>query len=200
MRSPSPSGAALVEPIEAEPVSAPCSRISVHPFQFDPTVVVDVPLVRWPEQAGARAEFERRHVPCLLVIGCTALPPPRWGELEDWVREPVRDRELAVRAVTVARRADVYSAPSLDRHGRLTFRDQTAELPVSQRAIVARLLERRGEVVSDAEISTLFGEGFASTHVEAVKTALRRIKDALAPLGLSVTRVRNAGYLLDRAP
>ena len=40
----------------------------------------------------------------------------------------------------------------------------------------------------------------ASTHAEAVKTALRRIKHALAPVGLQPTRVRGAGYLLDRAP
>ncbi len=200
MRSASQSGAVLVEPIEAEPVAANPSSVRVHPFHFDPTVVVDVPVVRWPEQAGARSEFERRGVPCVLVIGCADLPPSQWGELEDWIREPLRDGELTVRAVTVARRADVHCRPMLDRHGRLTFRDRTVVLPMSQRAIVARLLERSGEVVSDGEIAELFGEVRASIHAEAVKTALRRIKDALEPLGLCLTRVRRAGYLLDRSP
>ena len=32
-----------------------------------------------------------------------------------------------------------------------------------------------------------------------VKTAMRRLKDTLAPLGLHLARVRGAGYLLDRA-
>ena len=200
MRSPSRSGAALAEPIQAEPSAAPQSSISVQPFRFDPNVVVDVPLVRWPEQAGARSEFARRGVPCVLVIGPSGPPPPQWGELEDWIREPLLDRELAVRAVTVARRADIHSRPVMDRHGRMTFRDRTVVLPFSQRAIVARLLERFGEVVGDDEISALFGQGLASTHAEAVKTALRRIKDGLAPLGLRLTRVRSAGYLLDRSP
>ena len=200
MRSPSRSGAALAEPIQAEPSAAPQSSISVQPFRFDPNVVVDVPLVRWPEQAGARSEFARRGVPCLLVIGPSDPPPPQWGELEDWIREPLLDRELAVRAVTVARRADIHSRPVMDRHGRVTFRDRTVVLPFSQRAIVARLVERFGEVEGDDEISTLFGQGLASTHAEAVKTALRRIKDGLAPLGLRLTRVRSAGYLLDRSP
>ena len=111
-----------------------------------------------------------------------------------------RDGELTVRAVTVARRADAYCRPLLDGHGRVTFRDRTVEVPMSQRAIVARLLECPGEVVSDREISALLGEVRASTHAEAVKTALRRIKDALEPLGLRLTRVRRAGYLLDRSP
>ena len=200
MRSPSRSGAALAEPIQAEPSAASPSSVSVHPFAFDPTVVVDVPLVRWPEQSGARSEFARRGVPCLLVIGPSDPPPPQWGELEDWIREPLLERELAVRAVTVARRADIHSRPVMDRHGRVTFRDRTVVLPFSQRAIVARLLERFGEVVGDDEVSALFGQGLASTHAEAVKTALRRIKDGLAPLGLRLTRVRSAGYLLDRSP
>ena len=198
MRSPSSSGAVLVEPIEADRAASP-SSVLVHPFQFDPTVVVDVPIVRWPEQAVAREEFERRRIPCVLVVGPADPPPRQWGELEDWVREPVRDRELVTRAVTVARRADINCQPSLDHLGRLSFRGRTVILPVSQRAIVARLLEVPGEVVSDGEICALFGEVLASTHAEAVKTALRRIKDALAPVGLRLTRVRSAGYLLDRA-
>jgi hypothetical protein len=200
MRSPSRSGAALVEPIEPEPAAAPPASLSVHPFAFDPSLAVDVPLVRWPEQAGARSEFERRGVPCVLVVGRADPPPPEWGELEDWVREPLRHREVVVRAVTVARRADTRCRPAVDHHGRATFRERTVVLPFSQRAIVARLVERFGEVVGDDEVACLFGEGLASTHAEAVKTALRRIKDGLAPLGLRVSRVRGAGYLLDRAP
>ena len=46
---------------------------------------------------------------------------------------------------------------------------------------------------SDGEIAELFGEVSASTHAEAVKTALRRIKDTLEPLGLRLTRVRRGG-------
>jgi hypothetical protein len=200
MRSPSRSGTALVEPIEAEPALALPSNVRVHPFNFDPTVAVDVPLVHWPQQAGARAEFTRRHVPCLLVIGASEPAPPEWGELEDWLREPLLEPELTVRAVTVARRADAYCCPSLDRHGRVVFRDRTVVVPRSQQAIVAVLLDRFGEVVGDDEICATFGQGLASTHAEAVKTALRRIKDAVAAVGLRLTRVRGAGYLLDRAP
>ena len=200
MRSPSRSGAALVEPIEATAAPVPPSSVSVHPFQFDPTVAVEVPIVAWPAQASARAQFARRAVPCLLVVGASDPPPPQWGELEDWVREPARAAEVALRAVTIARRADARCRPLLDRYGRLVFRQRTVVLPVSQRPIVTCLLEHFGEVVADADILALSSRGPTSTHAEAVKTCLRRIKDAVVPVGLRLTRVRSAGYLLDRAP
>ena len=200
MRSPSQSGAALIEPIEAEAASAPPSSVKVHPFRFDPTISIDVPVVRWPDQSGARAEFRRRHVPCVLVVGPTDPAPRQWGELEDWIRAPVRDAELAIRRGhrRPTGRHPLRTRPRLPRA--LSFRGRTVVLPASQRPIVARMLERRGEVVSDAELCGWFRANGASTHAEAVKTALRRIKRALAPVGLQPTRVRGAGYLLDRAP
>jgi hypothetical protein len=199
MRSPSRSGAALAEPLVAVPVPpTPC--VSVRPFRFDPTIAVEVPVLRWPRQAAARAEVAERGAPCLLVVAASEPPPSRWTEFEDWVREPLRQVEVLVRATTVARRADVLRTPRLDPLGRLSFRGRTVVLSDSQALVVARLLERAGEIVADDEIAGLFGAGGASTHAEARKTALRRIKDTLAPLGLRVSRVRSAGYLVDRSP
>ncbi len=199
MRSPSRSGAALAEPLVAVP-APPTPCVSVRPFRFDPTIAVEVPVLRWPRQAAARAEVAQRGAPCLLVVAATAPPPPQWSEFEDWVREPLRQAEVLVRATTVARRADVLRAPRLDPLGRLSFRGRTVVLAECQALVVARLLECSGEVVADDEIAELFATGRASTHAEAMKTALRRIKDALAPLGLRLSRVRSAGYLVDRSP
>jgi hypothetical protein len=199
MRSASRSGAALAEPLVATPAPpAPC--VSVRPFRFDPTIVVEVPVLRWPRQAASRAEIAQRGGPCLLVVAPSEPPPQQWRELEEWVREPLREAEVLVRATTVARRADAVHTPYLDALGRLTFRGRSVVLSDGQRLAVARMLEHFGEVVADAEIVDLFGAGRASTHAEALKTAMRRVKDALAPLGLRVARVRSAGYLVDRSP
>jgi hypothetical protein len=65
--------------------------------------------------------------------------------------------------------------------------------------VVGLLVERFGETVADAEVRARCDMGGVSTHGEAVKTALRRLKDTLAPLGLHLARVRSAGYLLDRS-
>jgi hypothetical protein len=199
MRSPSRSGAALAEHFVAVP-APPTPCVSVRPFRFDPTIAVEVPVLRWPRQAAARAEVAQRGAPCLLVVAALEPPPPQWSEFEDWVREPLQQAEVLVRASTVARRADVLRVPRLDPLGRLSFRGRTVVLSDSQALVVARLLECPGEVVADDEMIELFAIGGASTHAEALKTALRRIKDALAPLGLRVSRVRSAGYLVDRSP
>jgi hypothetical protein len=101
--------------------------------------------------------------------------------------------------VTVARRADLLQRPRIDHTRVVRFRDRTVVVPDSQAPLVALLVERFGETVADAEIRALCDVGGISTHNEAVKTALRRLKDMLAPLGLHLARVRAAGYLLDRS-
>ena len=65
--------------------------------------------------------------------------------------------------------------------------------------MIRLLVERFRDVVRDDEIFAVYGRGTTSAHVEAVKTSVRRIKHGVAPLGLRLSRVRRAGYLLDRA-
>ena len=201
MRSPSHSGAALVEPIEAEPASAPPSSVTCPslPIRSRPS-----PSTSRSSGGPIRPARARSSAGAAFPACSSSDPRTRHRgsgrELEDWIREPVRDAELVIRAVTVARRADAHCDPASTAAGRSASAAAPSCCPMSQRPIVARLLERPGEVVSDAEICALFRPRRASTHAEAVKTALRRIKDALAPLGLRLTRVRAAGYLLDRVP
>lgn len=197
MRSSSSSGTALAEP-PARPLPTPDLSIRVHPFRFDPSMTVDVSLVPWPRAGARRAELARREAPCLLVVGAGAPAPAQWTELEDWVRETAPRDELLTRGITVARRADLRARPFLGRNRCVTFRARTVTVPEAHVALVALLVERFGEVVADDAILALCDEHGVSTHAEAVKTTLRRIKDALAPLGLRLARVRAAGYLLDR--
>jgi hypothetical protein len=190
---------ALVEPLTNAAADPPDAVIRVRPFRFDPELAVEVPLARWPDGAGARERCARAGLPCLLVVGASDRAPTQWSELEDWVRESAPRAEFVTRATTVARRADLSARPCLDHARVVRFRDRTVVVPDTQTALVALLVDRFGETVSDGEIRALYDEGGVSTHDEAVKTALRRLKDALAPLGLHLARVRAAGYLLDRA-
>ena len=196
MRSSSASGTAVAERAVPTPRLDPSVR--VHPFRFDPSVTVDVPLVSWPRGDARRVELARRKAPCVLVIGADAPAPAQWTELEDWVRDAGSRDELLTRATTVARRADLRARPVLDRARGVTFRSRTVTVPEKHVALIAILVERFGDVIADDEILDLCGEHGVSTHAEAVKTTLRRVKDALAPLGLRLSRVRGAGYLLDR--
>jgi hypothetical protein len=199
MRYPSASAVAFAEPVAPARAVTMAATLCVQPFRFDPHWTVEVPVVRWPDDTGARERYARVGAPCLLVVGAAARAPVRWTELEDWVRETAPQTEFVARAVTVARRADRCQRPRLDRPRAVSFRGRTVVVPESHARLVALLVERFGATVADDEIRSLCDDGGISTHSEAVKTSLRRLKDALAPLGLRLTRVRAAGYLLDRA-
>lgn len=199
MRTMTASAIALVEPVTTAPAARPDTSICVRPFRFDPELTVEVPLVRWPDGAERREQCHRAGAPCLLVVGAAVRAPTQWSELEDWVRETAHPAEFVARAVTIARRADQSARPCLDHARVVRFRDRTVGVPDTQTRLVALLVERFGRTVSDAEIRALYDEEGASTHDEAVKTSLRRLKDTLAPLGLHLARVRAAGYLLDRS-
>ena len=199
MRSPSASAVALAEPMAPAPAVTMDAAICVQPFRFDPELSVEIPVVRWPDGVATRERLADASKPCLLVVGATERAPARWSELEDWVRETAPRAEFLTRAVTVARRADLLQRPRLDHTRVVRFRDRTVVVPETQAKLVALLVERFGETVADAEIRALCDTGGVSTHNEAVKTALRRLKDTLAPLGLHLARVRAAGYLLDRS-
>jgi DNA-binding response OmpR family regulator len=175
------------------------ATICVQPFRFDPELTLEVPVVRWPDASHVRERHAHAGTPCLLLVGATDRAPTRWSELEDWVRETAPRAEFVTRAATVARRADLLQRPRLDHLRVVRFRDRTVVVPETQARLAALLVDRFGETVADAEIRALCDMGGVSTHNEAVKTALRRLKGTLAPLGLRLARVRAAGYLLDRA-
>lgn len=199
MRTMTASAITLVEPVTTAIAAPPDTTIRVRPFQFDPELTVEVPLVRWPDGVDRREQCHRVGRPCLLVVRVAERAPTQWSELEDWVRESAARAEFVTRATTVARRADQSARPCLDHARAVRFRGRTVIVPETHTGLVALLVERFGETVSDAEIRGLYDAEGVSTHAEAVKTSLRRLKDMLAPLGLHLARVRAAGYLLDRA-
>jgi hypothetical protein len=174
------------------------TSVRVHPFRFDPTLSIDVRLVRWPDEASFHDELATLGVPRILILDTDDTPPAPWDEIEDWVRSPVDHAELELRATTVARRADSRERPWLDADGLLWFRDQWAVVPRGQSPVIEALVAKFGRVVRDDEIRDVFCTSANSTHAEAVKTSMRRIADLLGPLGLLLRRVRGSGYLLER--
>jgi hypothetical protein len=199
MQSATASATARAEATATAPAGLLEATITVHPFHFDSDMAIAIPLVRWPDGANVREQLARTNSPCLLVIGGSDRAPSQWSEFEDWVRESAPRAEFVTRATSVARRADRLARPCLDHARVVRFRDRTVVVPETQTQLVALRVERCGETVSDRECGGLCGEGGTSTHGEAMKTALRRLRHALTPLGLHLARVRASGYLLDRA-
>lgn len=194
-----PASALVPTATTVRPRAATGSTICVHPFRFDPDLVVEIPLVRWPTARAVRERLASVPSPCLLVVGATERAPDRWSEVEDWVRDYAPRVEFVTRAVTVARRADLLTDPWCDALGNVHFRGRSVPVASTQAELTRALLDRFGEIVPDAEIRARCDASRVSCHSEAMKTALRRLRDGLAPVGLELTRVRGAGYLLDRS-
>jgi hypothetical protein len=176
------------------------TSVHTHPFQFDPTLAVDVRLVRWPMEQEYRRELESVGVPRVLLVEPGAAPPPCWDELEDWIRVPVDQAELELRATTVARRADQRERPWLDEDGLLWLRDQWCAVTDGQLPLVRLLVDHFGVVVRDDQVEGVFVDARTSAHEEAIKTTVRRVSQTLGRVGLGLQRVRGAGYLLERLP
>jgi hypothetical protein len=174
------------------------TSVRVHPFRFDDSLSIDVRLVRWPDEATFREELAALAVPRILILDEHVSPPTPWEEIEDWVRTPVAQAELELRATTVARRADLRERPWLDADGLLWFRDRWAVVPRGQGPVIEALAANFGRVLRDEEIRRVFESSANSIHAEAVKTSMRRVSDLLGPLGLTLERVRGSGYLLER--
>jgi hypothetical protein len=174
------------------------TSVRIHPFLFDPTLPVDVRLVRWPMEHEYRDELHSVGVPRVLILEPDARPPAPWDELEDWVRVPVDRDELVLRATTVAHRADALEQPWLDDDGLLWLRDQWCAVSRGQLPFVRLLVDHFSSVVRDDEVDVVFVEGDTSAHEEAIKTTVRRVQSLVKQLGLHLQRVRGSGYLLDK--
>jgi hypothetical protein len=176
------------------------TSVRIFPFQFDPSLPVDVRLVRWPMEQEYRHELESIGAPRVLLVARGAPAPRRWSELEDWVRVPVEHAELELRAMTVARRADELERPWLDDDGLLWMRDQWCAVTDGQLPLVRLLVDHFGLVVRDDDVDDVFVDACSSAHEEAIKTTVRRVSQTLGRVGLRLQRVRGAGYLLEKLP
>ena len=64
-----------------------------------------VALVAWPREAARAQRLADAATPRLLLVEPGAAPPPPSDELQDWVRLPADEHEVALRARRLARLA-----------------------------------------------------------------------------------------------
>ena len=157
-----------------------------------------VRLLRWPIDADERDALAADATPRLLVVAHDQPAPAVVDDLEDWIREPIDRAELAHRCTTLeARAALAVQPPLVDEGGLVWFRDRWTSVPQLQVALARALVERFTRVTSTRELSAAYVDGGASPHPEAVKAAVARLRDHLAPIGLVVRTVRGRGFVLD---
>src|SRR4051794_30600396 len=71
----------------------------------DRPLAVEVALLRWPADADRRTLLAETMRPRLLLVAEGERPPAGVDELEDWVRLPADEREVAARLQALSTRA-----------------------------------------------------------------------------------------------
>src|SRR5262245_10213546 len=116
------------------------------------TLAVDLPveMVVWPRDEWLRHHLARAGVPRLLLVESGAEPPEVVERLEDWIRTPADERDIAARAGRLARLAaqtDLERAVFDDRRV-LSFRGRTAVLSRTEARFARALMAARGRTLS----------------------------------------------------
>jgi hypothetical protein len=157
--------------------------------------IAGVAIFAWPEESVAVAAIDR-DAPCLLLVAPDAEPPDDWDGLTDWVRLPVDDRDLRARVATLQRLASHAPTPFVDEYDVCWRGSRWVALAPIEARIVGALLARCGSVVSRSELgAAVWPDGMPAPR--ALDGRLRRLRDRIEPLGISIHNVRRRGLLLE---
>jgi hypothetical protein len=157
--------------------------------------IAGVAILAWPEEAAALAALDR-DVPRLLLVAPDAEPPDDWDGLTDWVRLPVDDRDLCARVTALQRLAARTPKPFVDEYDVLWRGSRWVALAPIEARIVRALLESSSSIVSRTDVGVaVWPDGAPATR--ALDGRLRRLRERMEPLGISIHNVRRRGLLLE---
>jgi DNA-binding response OmpR family regulator len=130
-----------------------------------------------------------------LLVSPASGPPACTSCLEDWARLPVADDELRARLDSLAEHQRAHAQPSVDEFGVLRQSGSIAFLSPREQAIAEILIANFGAVVRDETFALhVFGE--SDVRRETLRTHTSRLRKRIAPLGLTVSCIRNVGYMM----
>lgn len=125
---------------------------------------------------------------------------------DDYIVKPFAVSELEARLRAVLRRPRVTVGP-LIRWGRLTF-DVTCreaaidgewlELPARELAVLRKLIERAGRVVSKEALFEATYGWHDEARPQAIEVYVSRLRKRLEPAGIHIRSLRGLGYRLER--
>lgn len=158
---------------------------------------MDVVLVRWPAEHARRELLVRDEIPRLLLVE-DGVPPSPDDCLEDWVRVPASDADLAARIDGLKTRLGHHgrNVADLDENGVLRFNGRWVSLPPVEARLMTALLDRQGAVVS-RELLARSGWPEGAPGRNALDVHVLRLRRRLDGIGLAIRTVRSRGYLLE---
>jgi len=186
--------------------------------------VMDVTMLRWPEEDGRRESLSLAGGARLLLVPDGEDPPPVVDCLEDWIRVPAAENEVRARVDALAVRSQVHmaeganghnghagqngaggdapparGAPDLDDFGVLRVGGAWVALPPLEARLTEALLERLGTVTS-RELLVRAGWPSGAPGRNALDVHVLRLRRRLTPVGLAIRTVRSRGYLMESGP
>ena len=89
-----------------------------------------------------------------------------------------------------------HARPSVDEFGVLRHDEAIVFLSPREQAIAEILIENFGAVVRDETLLVLHASGESDMRRETLRTHTSRLRKRIAPLGLTVSCIRNVGYMM----
>src|SRR3954471_21260701 len=112
----------------------------------EPEAHPDIVVLRWPSERSNRERLAGEGRPRLRLVAPDESPPDGVDCLEDWVRLPAEDRDVAARLRGLElRTARHRHQPETDARGRLTFNGEWVALSPIEERIISVLAARFGE-------------------------------------------------------
>jgi DNA-binding response OmpR family regulator len=157
---------------------------------------VEVALLHWPRDREERDRLARAMLPRLLLVAGGGLPPGSGDEMEDWIRLPADERDVAARLRGLSDRATRSLAATVVVDGRCLRRGATTVPLSSAEATFASLLVARpGEVVPRGDLAAAIWSGRRGPD-GALDDVAYRLRRRLTALGLDVVTARGRGFAL----
>ena len=155
-------------------------------------------LLRWPTAAAERDALLHDRQPCVWLVEIGAAPPTDWGHLEDWVRMPADEQELAARVSLVERRAEaVADHPWIDDECLLRRGNVWVALTQLEVRLLRPLLEHVRTVVRRDELARAAWPDDESGGERNLATPIKTLRRKIAPLDISIHTISGRGYLVE---
>jgi two-component system response regulator TctD len=158
---------------------------------------VEVALLHWPRDHDQRAHLADAMLPRLLLVTAGETPPDPRDDLEDWIRLPADERDVAARLRALAERAERSLEATVIIDGRCLRRGSvTIPLSPGEARFAERLVVEPGRLVSRGELSDAVWPDEKAPSAKALDDVAYRLRKRLAPIGLDLVNARGRGFAL----
>jgi hypothetical protein len=162
--------------------------------------MTDVAVLHWPAQATEAEALAASGQPRLLLVAPDADPPVSTDWLEEWVRLPADERDVAARMLSLTKRtAPPADTPRVDATGRFLLGDRWVALSPTEARIAAVLASQFESVVSGDELGS-HGWPDKQWDPNALRVHVTRLRHRIEPLGLEIRGVRGQGFIMQSRP